>query len=251
MISRFASSLPPLPDEWRLTAADRKAATALVLAAFLLTVHQYFRYPGSVSAYWGPSEWLRQWEWDPFWRMTWWATSAMLSYCLIPMLLIRFYWREKLADYGWKLRGIGRGWQLYLLFLVVMIPLVVICSAESRFRATYPFYHPRPGDYRAWVLWELMYAGQFIALEFFFRGFLIHALRPRFGVQAIFVSMVPYCMIHFGKPLPECLASIVAGIALGAMSYTTRSVGLGAALHIAVAWGMDFAVLARSGFFRP
>jgi membrane protease YdiL (CAAX protease family) len=60
--------------------------------------------------------------------------------------------------------------------------------------------------------------------------------------------MLPYCMIHFTKPLPEACASIVAGLALGLMSLKTRSIWLGAALHITVALSMDLASLARQGF---
>jgi membrane protease YdiL (CAAX protease family) len=46
-------------------------------------------------------------------------------------------------------------------------------------------------------------------------------------------------MIHFGKPIQETLGAIVAGILLGFMALKTRSIWLGAALHIAVAWTMD------------
>jgi membrane protease YdiL (CAAX protease family) len=97
--------------------------------------------------------------------------------------------------------------------------------------------------------WEVVYAVQFVALEFFFRGFLVHGLKHRFGVYSVLVMTVPYCMIHFGKPMPEATASIIAGVALGLVSLATRSIWLGAALHISVAWGMDAACLARRGLF--
>ena len=45
-------------------------------------------------------------------------------------------------------------------------------------------------------------------------------------------------------------SSILAGIALGFVSLTTRSIWLGAALHITVAWSMDFATLARRGMLE-
>ena len=61
--------------------------------------------------------------------------------------------------------------------------------------------------------------------------------------------MVPYCMIHFGKPMPETLAAIAAGIILGFMSLKTRSVWMGAALHVSVALSMDLCALWRSGKF--
>ncbi len=50
---------------------------------------------------------------------------------------------------------------------------------------------------------------------------------------------IPYCMIHFGKPMPEALGAIGAGVVLGLLSLKTRSIWLGAAIHIGVAWTMD------------
>ena len=61
--------------------------------------------------------------------------------------------------------------------------------------------------------------------------------------------MVPYCMLHFHKPLPEALASIVGAIALGFMSLRTHSIWMGTAIHVSVAWSMDAASLWRQGFF--
>jgi membrane protease YdiL (CAAX protease family) len=58
---------------------------------------------------------------------------------------------------------------------------------------------------------------------------------------------VPYCMIHFGKPMAETLAAIVAGIILGLMSLKTRSIWFGACLHVAVAMSMDFLSLWHKG----
>ncbi len=125
-------------------------------------------------------------------------------------------------------------------------------SAEAHFQETYPFLGLRPGERlwpRFWV-WEALYACQFLALEFFFRGFLLHGLRPKFGAYAIPVMTIPYCMIHlYGKPLLESLASIPAGLALGFMSLRTRSVLLGAAIHVSVALSMDLASLWRQGYF--
>ena len=78
---------------------------------------------------------------------------------------------------------------------------------------------------------------------------MLHGLRHRLGPYAIPVMTVPYCMIHFAKPLPETCAAIVAGLALGFMSLKTRSILLGAAIHVSVALSMDLASLWRQGFF--
>jgi membrane protease YdiL (CAAX protease family) len=97
------------------------------------------------------------------------------------------------------------------------------------------------------VIWELSYGLQFLMLELFFRGFLIFALARVIGSLAIFVMIVPYAMIHFSKPLPECLGSIIAGLALGTVALRTGSIAGGVLVHCAVAWSMDLLALYRTG----
>jgi CAAX protease family protein len=86
-----------------------------------------------------------------------------------------------------------------------------------------------------------------VALEFFFRGFLVHGLAPRLGWLSIFVMIVPYNMLHYGKPMPEALVAILGGVVLGTLSLKTRSIWWGAALHIAIALTMDVCALWHAG----
>ena len=63
------------------------------------------------------------------------------------------------------------------------------------------------------------------------------------GSGAIVVMMVPYCMIHYGKPMPETFGAIGAGLILGTVAMRTRSIWGGVLIHVGVAWTMDlFAV---------
>jgi membrane protease YdiL (CAAX protease family) len=183
---------------------------------------------------------------------TWWALSCFCCYFVAPALIIRLGFRERLADYGFKLRGAFADWWVYLILFAFVGPLVLLMSCDPQFQTHYPFYpHPRgeplwPNLWR----WELVYSLQFVGVEFLFRGFLLHGLRRRFGAYCIPLMMVPYCMIHFGKPLPETLASIVAGLGLGFLSLKNRSIVLGVAIHLSVALSMDFASLWQKGFFQ-
>ena len=154
-----------------------------------------------------------------------------------------------MSDYGFRIRGIVSGGWLYAAMFLVMVPPLLLVSRTGAFQAKYPFYRLAPGEslWPGFICWELLYALQFVALEFFFRGFILHGTRRRFGFYAIFVMMVPYCMIHFNKPLLETIGAIAAGVVLGLMSLKTRSIALGAALHISVAWSMDLISLARKG----
>lgn len=58
--------------------------------------------------------------------------------------------------------------------------------------------------------------------------------------------VVPYCMIHFGKPWPEALSSIAAGILLGTIALRTRSIWIGFFIHESVAFSMDLVALLKT-----
>jgi membrane protease YdiL (CAAX protease family) len=175
-----------------------------------------------------------------------------LGWFLVPCLIIRLVFRERISDYGIKLQGFLAGWWLYLVMLAVVLPLVYLVSFRESFLLTYPYYRlnaDEPFWPHLWC-WEALYLTSFFFLEFFFRGFMIHGAKHRLGAYAILPMTVPYCMIHFGKPLPETLGSIIAGLALGFMSLKTRSIWMGTALHVTVAVTMDVLALSHAGRLR-
>jgi membrane protease YdiL (CAAX protease family) len=193
-------------------------------------------------------------EIDPhkrFHQLAWWVATCVVFYFVPPALVVKLGFRERLRDYGMRVRGVQNGAWIYGVFFVCMLPAVYLVSRQPHFLRTYPFYRLSEGE-PLWpylVCWEVLYALQFVALEFFFRGFMVHGTKQRLGFYSVFAMMVPYCMIHFQKPLLECLGAIVAGIVLGTLSLKTRSIWLGAALHVGVAWTMDGCALYRQGYW--
>lgn len=245
---------------------DWKTVMVLVTAAACLTAQKYASHPVRVKGTVGfvvrtvagddhaaaALRTLDRWATNQSDTLTWWAANSVVTLAIIPILVLKLGFRESLSDYGTKVHGIHKSWPVYLLFVAVMVPIVAVMSADEGFQRTYPFYRVGSSDQIGpeFLRWELCYAMQFVALEFFFRGFIVHGTKHRFGIYSTFVMMIPYCMIHFQKPLPESCGAIAAGIALGFVSLSTRSVWLGAALHITVAWGMDFATLTRRGLLH-
>lgn len=241
---------------------DHSAAIVLVTTAFMLTVQQYaFRSGNALAAAEALAACLPatlgnraiQWSTAPensqLVRLTFWAFGQYAVYVVGPLLVLKLLLRRPLVDYGVKFRGLLTAGWAYGGMAIVMFPFVIAASGSSRFLETYPFYHVEPGEplWPRFIAWQVLYALQFVALEFFFRGFVLHGTRRQFGAYSIYVMMVPYCMIHFGKPPLETIGAIAAGIVLGFMSLKTRSIWLGAALHIFVAWTMDAAALWRTG----
>jgi len=238
MIPRIDRDLPN-PHE-PMDAASRRVAFMLIYAAVVLTLLEYtFRpeffvrnFPDASTAYAGLLPHM------------WWAIGSIALYLPVPMLIIRFGFGHRLRDYGWCVHLPGRYWLLYGVMLLAVLPLVFYAASQPAFRAVYPFYRGALTAPTAAVLtWEAIYLTQFLALEFFFRGFLAIGMGQRIGRLAVWVATVPYCMIHYHKPLPEALAAIVAGLVLGEVAQRTRSIAGGVIVHIGVALTMDLLAL--------
>ena len=175
-----------------------------------------------------------------------WSVACFVGYLLAPALLLRVLRPgEPLSSFGLTWFGLRGHERKYLLLFLATLPLIVLASTRAAFLETYPFYRHAGRSAADFLAWEALYALQFLSLEFFFRGFLVHTLKRDLGAYAIFVAVVPYCMIHFQKPLPEALGAIVAGIVLGTLSLRTGSVLGGAAVHVGVAVTMDVLALAQ------
>jgi membrane protease YdiL (CAAX protease family) len=181
---------------------------------------------------------------SPFVRLfdfVWWSGWRVLGFFLLPALVIKLVLREDLSDYGLQTAGFLKHAWIYLLFFGIVLVAVVVVSFEEGFKNYYPFYEDADRSWYDFWTWELLYAAQFFSLEFFFRGFWLKAAKRAMGSHAIWAMVVPYCMIHFGKPFLETLAAILAGVALGTLALRTRSIWSGFLIHVSVAISMDLA----------
>lgn len=168
-----------------------------------------------------------------------WSGARVVTYIGIPALVMAFYPGERLRDYGLAIKGSGRHLWIYGVLYLIVLPAVIMVSSTKSFQHTYPFYKLAARSWFDFLSWEALYTVQFFALEIFFRGFMLHALKRTMGAYAIFAMVVPYCMIHYHKPLAEVLGAIGAGIVLGTLSLRTNSIWCGVLIHISVALSMD------------
>jgi membrane protease YdiL (CAAX protease family) len=221
---------------------DPRVPVALVFTALVMVWNEYLGDRDTFARWFPDLSGHRDFE---LWSYAWWTGSKLVGYALAPVLLLRAIGvpRSTLHVDPASLR---RHLPTYALLYVIVVPCVVLASGTKAFQATYPFYKLAARSWRDLLLWEAMYAASFIALELFYRGFLLGMLRRSLGPYAIFVMIVPYCMIHFGKPAAESVGAIVAGIALGTLAMATRSIWGGVLIHIAIAWTMDLAALLRT-----
>ena len=260
---RFLQILDTIDQESRNHNTDRyqiqrqAALTLLLIAVCLLLIH-YLKFfssfrilLNSLSSLLGhPSDWL--------WRLLadsgfgqlignfWWGCWHFVGYVLLPWLFIRYILRQSIMDFGLRWGTVHKHWLGYLLLLSPILVFVVLASFREDFVNHYPFYRLANRSWFDFLAWELIYLSQFVFLEFFFRGFMLHSLKPAFGVNAIFIMCIPYLMIHFSKPWLEATGAILFGLFLGVLALRSRSIWGGVAVHAGVALSMDIAALLQT-----
>jgi hypothetical protein len=176
----------------------------------------------------------------------WWAVTRIAGY-LTPYLVWRFAFpKDSLLDMGLRVSGLRAHAWLYALFIVFMVPILLIVSRQPDFGAYYPICAHAGRSWVEFLGWEVVYVGQFVGLEMFFRGWWIRTTRI-FGVGAIFTMAVPYSMIHFGKPYLEVCSAVIAGVVLGSLAIQTRSIWAGVLVHVTVAILNDILALDHKG----
>lgn len=234
---------------------DLRPLVALVTCALILTLQEYFGQRNFFEDVVKPSmakyelthvNAFRLARYDELYGFGWWVFTRVMGYVVIPFPVYKLFFRkDSLLDMGLRTKGFFAHAWIYGLFLAVVLPALIIVSREPDFGSYYPFYKLSSRSWFDFLVWEAMYFVQFFALEMFFRGFWLGALRRSFGSGAIFAMAVPYCMIHYGKPYLEACGAIVAGIALGSLSMKTKSIYQGFLVHVTVAGLMDWISLAH------
>jgi membrane protease YdiL (CAAX protease family) len=191
-----------------------------------------------------PGGWVDVATYDELYLRAWWALTRVGGY-LLPLALWRIFFKhDSLLDFGLRGRGFREHAWIYALCVVFMVPILLIVSRQGDFANYYPLYKMAGRSWLDYLVWEALYIAQFITLEIFFRGWWIRATRV-FGVGAIWTMVVPYVMIHFGKPYLEACSAMVAGVILGSLSMRTRSIYAGFLVHGTVAVLMDVLSLYR------
>jgi len=179
------------------------------------------------------------WPLEAVYDHLYWFLSSFLFYGLIPFVVLLFLPSEKLSDYG---LGFGR-WKLGVPVVIasylVMLPVLIIAARSPAFAHTYPLDADALLSPKHLLAYELGYWLYFIAWEFLFRSFLLFGLYKRIGGAAIWVQLMPFVVMHAGKPETEAFASILAGIALAVLALRSRSFWYGAILHAMIATTMD------------
>ncbi len=224
-----------------LVGIEFKPAVVLIGSAFLLTVHRYYSKRAFFKKTFG--QYFQHSPHAPIYSYYYWFLASSITLMLLPIVLIRFGIREKVKDYGFRISKAKLGWGFVAVGFLVMLPIVLIASRLTPFQNKYPLCKLVVANWSMFIPYQLAYGIYMLSWEFFFRGYMLFGLEERFGKYSILIQMIPFTILHYGKPFAESLSAILAGILLGVIALETRSFIYGALLHWLVAVSMDVSVI--------
>ena len=175
-----------------------------------------------------------------------WFVGDFFTLFVLPVLIIKFLLRDKITGYGVKFGDIKSGVTYSVIFLAVMIPILWFVSGVPEFAEKYPLLQSSKENWNIFLIFETGILLYLFAWEFIWRGFMLFGLEEKFGVYSIFIQMIPFVILHDGKPMLETFSAILGGIALGILAFKTRSFIYGVIVHFGVMFSIDLISVLRS-----
>lgn len=217
---------------------DKKVVTVLIGVAVLQTVSYYF----TSRRFFRLNFYYQCFDNDPnanLYEYLFWFFGDFISLFVIASLVIKFILKEKIKDFGVRWGDYKTGFLLTAIFLLVMLPLLWWTSSMPAFASKYPHLQSAKSD---WIILAVFETGMFFYMfgwEFIWRGFMLFGLEEKFGYYAVLIQMIPFVILHNGKPEIETFSAILGGIALGILAFRTRSFIYGVFVHFGIMFFID------------
>jgi len=209
---------------------DKKVLTIFLSSIILLTISWYFSTPDFFSQNFTFHKSF-SFPYADLTSFIYWFFLDTILFFIIPSLIIKFIFHEKLKNYGINLQNINIGLTFTILAILIFIPIIYFLSKSENFVEYFPLMQNAKEDLLVFIIYEFVFIVFIFAWEFFFRGFMLFGLEKSFGIYSIFIQMIPFVILHNGKPFIETFASIFGGVILGYLALRTRSIFYGFLIH--------------------
>ncbi|MBK7630496.1 MAG: CPBP family intramembrane metalloprotease [Ignavibacteriales bacterium] len=216
---------------------DKKVITIFLSVAILQTISFYFTSRRFFRA--NLFESFQNYS-DPYLiEYIYWFVGDFFTFFVLGVLIIKFGFREKLKDFGLQFGDVKTGLLFSIIFLFVMITLVWFVSSTPEFAEKYPHLTGAKSNWNILLIYEAGMLLYMFAWEFIWRGFMLFGLEKKFGYYSVLIQMIPFVILHNGKPFLETFGAIFGGIALGILALRTRSFYYCVIIHIGVMFSID------------
>jgi uncharacterized protein len=217
---------------------DKKIIIVLMSVAILQTLSYYFT----------SRRFFREYLFEKFLdhsnpyliEYIYWFVGDFLTFFILGIVIIKLFLKENLKDYGLRFGDYKTGLKYSSIFLLVMIILIWFVSATPAFAEKYPHLSDAKSNWNILLIYESGMLIYMFAWEFIWRGFMLFGLEKKFGYYSVLFQMIPFVILHNGKPFLETFGAIFGGIALGILALRTRSFYYCVVTHIGVMFTIDF-----------
>jgi len=217
---------------------DRKIIIIFLSVAVLQTISWYYTSRNFFRLYIFPI-----YQNDPnvyLYEYLYWFIGDFFTLFVLSVLIIKFILKEDLKDYGLQVGELKIGLILSAIFLIAMIILIWFFSATPAFSEKYPHLLSTRNSWDNFFVYELGMLIYMVSWEFIWRGFMLFGLKEKFGYYSVMIQMIPFVILHNGKPVAETFGAIAGGITLGILAFRTNSIIYGVITHTGVMFAIDF-----------
>ena len=168
-----------------------------------------------------------------------WFLGDFIVLFILPLLIIKYFLKESIPRYGLKLGKVKIGLKYFISFSVIILIAAWFLSTLPAFSENSPFLQIAKENWVIFIVFEIGALIYMFAWEFIWRGFMLFGLEAKYGMNAIIIQMLPFVILHNGKPFVETISSIVGALLLGYIALRTRSIIYGVLIHFILFFSMD------------
>lgn len=178
-----------------------------------------------------------------------WFATDFITLLIIPLLIIRIVFKERLRDFGFRVGNYKYGLSAAGISLIFILLILWYISNDPEFLSDYPLLESAGENWTIFIIYEAGLLLYLFAWEYIWRGFMLFGLEKRFGLYSIFIQMIPFVILHNGKPALETFGAIIGAILLGILALRTRSFIYGVIIHFFVIFGIDLISVIHTKFY--
>jgi membrane protease YdiL (CAAX protease family) len=152
--------------------------------------------------------------------------SSLLYFGFLPILVIMLILRRNPLNFGLRWGKVKFWGPQVIVTCLILVPILYFSSLLPVFQKYYRQENFHLGTY------FLTQCALLMGWEYIFRGFLLFGMKDKFKESSIVIQMVPFFLLHLGKPELETISTIFSGLYFGWVCYRGQSYWPALIIHL-------------------